>query len=189
MAIKGYNREQLVINLVEILFVNGELSRTQNLYPSTYQGLGKEWDFFPFQITGLNSELDLDSGSSSMKLPNLSQLSPLYQNSVKRDNLASFLIDSVVTIYYIFLDGEIIDDVNTATRSYKIKEVGGSKIYTEATFSVATISENAGVVTLQLQNPLNAIKSQIPQKHYSGVAYRELPIDNSPLFTVGTDYF
>lgn len=186
---RNYNRELIVVNLVEIIFKNLEISRIQNFYPTTYIALNKNWDFFPFEVENLNSELDIDSISSSLKLPNLSNLSGLYEGvDIKRDNLAKFLIGAEITIYYIFLDGEIIDPANS--NSFKIKEDNnGKKIMTSANFTVNSVSENAGVVTLRLQNPLTAFDSSVPQAHYAGKNYRELPVDNTPIFTVGTSYF
>lgn len=186
---KKYNRELIVVNLLEILFKNRELSRIQNFYPETYSALNKSWDFFPFEISNLNSELDIDSLSSTIRMPNLSYLSSIYgEADIKRDNLSKFLKGANVTVYYIFLDGEIADTENN--NSFQIKEDNsGKKIMTSYNFTVNTISENSGVVTLRLQNPLTAFSSKVPQSYYAGQEYRELPVDNTPIFTVGTSYF
>lgn len=185
MTYPGYRRDEVYVNLLEILFPNGSIERIQNFLPAEYRPFysyqGQEWQFFPFEISNYSSGIDLDATRSEIRLPNLEGGNDLW-SGLSLTDFNRNLPGSRVRITYLFLDPDTNDPENGdifAPRDLSFQRA----------FSINSVSQTAGVVILTLRNPLNAVNQTFPRRHFSGYAFRELPIDNSPRFTASTTYY
>ena len=182
-----FRRDHIYVNLIRFLFSNNDESRIQNFYPPgedfSYKFRGKDWFYFPFEIKGLSSSLDFDSLSSDLKMPNIEDLNNVWNNKLTRSNFSEKMEGAEVEIFYLFLNPDEEDENNS-----NVFKPYDPPVFLSSIFNVNFLSYSPGVITLKLQNPLNAVDQTIPNRHFAGKSYRELPLDNSPRFTSGISY-
>lgn len=183
-----FSRNHIYVNLISILFNNGDESYIQNFYPPSeekegYSYDGIIWHYFPFELQSLSSSLDFDSLSSKLKIPNVEDLNRVWETKLTRSNFTEYLEDAELEIIYLFLNPDEPDTEHPD--SFKPYD---PPVVIKSVFNVNSLSFSPGVINLNLQNPLNSVDQSIPGRHFSGKYFRQLPLDNSPRFTSGISY-
>lgn len=183
-----HRRDHVYVNLIKFYFENGEESFIQNFFPPDEEQEGyffqnEVWYYFPFEVNGLTSSLDFDSIQSTIKMPNIEDVNRIWSTKLNRSNFSELLEGSEVEIIYLFLNPDETDDNNS-----DVFKPYDPPITIKTIFNVNSLSFSPGIINLQLRSPLNSVDNIIPNRHFSGKPFRELPIDNNPRFTSGISY-